>query len=99
MKYFIENVRPRKFTEGSWFDDWDFWKGVMYEVKSAMAYDLYVEAAENEHIEYETIDSAFEAGERVYVDKNSIVICGIEMSDEELFKARLEGKVGKGIFK
>ncbi len=71
----------------------------MVEVDSAKAYDLYVESFENNHILYETIDWACETGEKVYVNKNSVVLCGIEMSDEELFKRRLNGTVAQEIFK
>ncbi len=99
MKYFIEMTRPKRFLVGV-FEDFTFKKNVMFEVEHDTAYDLYVEAAENEHITHEQIDWAFETGEYVYVDVtgNAVALTGVEMSDEVLFKNRLKGWVGKEVF-
>jgi len=101
LKYFIEMVRPRRMYQLGPIGEIDFQlqKLTMYEVASDKAYDCYVESSENGHITFEQVDWAFETGELVYVDENSVVVCGIEMSDQELLKRRLTGGVGKEIFK
>lgn len=98
VKYFIENTRARKFEDGL-FAGWKFKKHVMFEVDADKAYDLYAAIADRGELDYGRISWAWETGARFYVNENSVVICGIEMSDEELFKRRLNGTVGKEVFK
>lgn len=92
-------TRPKRFEAGP-FKDFTFEKNVMFEVKSAVAYDLYVAAAENDYMPHEQIDWSFETGELVYADGTgtAVALMGIEMSDELLFKRRLKGTIGKEVF-
>jgi 5'(3')-deoxyribonucleotidase len=99
MKYFIEATRPRAMYTLGPLANFKFAKHTMYEVTSDKAYDLYLEAADHDHLFYDKVSWAWETGERVYVDENSVVICGLDISDEDVFKMKLEGKVGSGIFK
>lgn len=94
MKYFMSPTRPfGSVTFGLQME-----KHGVYEVPSALAYDLYVEAeaiARN-RMEYEHIDASFELGRNVYVH-NWVRLWGDEMTDKELFKLRLNGDVKKEV--
>ena len=94
MKYFISPTRPF----GSVTFSLQMEKHGVYEVPSALAYDLYVEAEANpkNRMEYEHIDHAFESGYNVYVN-NFVRLWGDEVTDKELFKMRINGDVKKEV--
>lgn len=94
-------VRPRRMYMLGPIGEIDFQmqKLTMYEVSSDKAYECYVEAADNKNIAFDTVKWAWETGSRCYVDENSVVICGIEMTNQEVLKKRLQGTVGKESFK
>lgn len=92
MKYFVSPTRPfGSVTFGLQME-----KRGVYEVPSALAYDLYVEAEATpmNRLTWENIDSTFECGHNVYVG-NYVRLWGEEMTDKELFKLRLNGDVKK----
>lgn len=94
MKYFVSPTRPfGAVTFGLQME-----KHGVYEVPSALAYDLYVEAEAEprNRMSYEHIDSAFERGQNVYVN-NFVRLWGDEVTDKELFKLRISGDVKKEI--
>ena len=92
MKYFISPTRPY----GSVTFGLQMEKQGVYEVDSALAYDLYVEAEAEprNRMTYEMIDSSFECGRNVYVN-NLVRLWGDEITDKELFKLRINGDVKK----
>ena len=94
MKYFVSPTRPF----GAIRFGLQMEKHGVYEVPSALAYDLYVEAEANpkNRMQYEHIDHSFETGYNVYVN-NFVRIWGDEMTDKELFKMRINGDVKKEV--
>lgn len=99
LKYFIEATRPRAMYTLGPLADCKLAKHTMYEVTSEQAHALYMESANCENIAFGEVEQAWKDGYRVYVDLNSVVICGIEMTDKQVFEGRLKGNIGKAILK
>jgi len=74
-----------------------FGKRLLKEVSPDIAWQLYEDAADANNLMHDQVSWAWETGARVYVDQNSVVIYGLELSDSEVFKMKLEGKIAQGI--
>lgn len=93
MKYFAEQVRAVRI------DEFQFGKKKVFEVSYEKAEYLYgLHGIENEQPE-DNVKALFERGQFVNVHHMGILIYGMDISDSETFKRRLEGQVAKEVWK
>jgi hypothetical protein len=97
VRYFAEQVRAVRI------DSFQFGKHKVFEVSYKKAQDLY-----HRHVkEYkhdgmaneEDVKALFERGQFVNIHKMGLLIYGKDLSDSELFKQRLEGKIEQEVWK
>jgi len=90
MKYFVRMTRPIKF------DDFQFRKGVTFEVSASIALEFYHEWCDRQN--KATYDGEayvlFDNGTDIQVHKNALRVHGEDWDDKELFKRRLAGDIG-----
>lgn len=93
MKYFVTQVRAVRI------DDFQFSRGKIFEVSYEKAQYLYgLHGIENEQIE-DNVNALFERGQFVNIHHMGLLIYGKDISDSEAFKQRLNGEVGKEVWK
>lgn len=94
MKYFVRMTRPIKF------DDFQFEKGVTYEISANNAMDFYHEWCERQN--QATYDGEayvlFDNGTTIQVHKNALQVYGMAWDDKELFERRLKGEISGRIW-
>jgi hypothetical protein len=97
MKYFAEQVRAVRI------DEFQFGKKKVFEVSYEKAQNLYCrhvkEVTHDGMANEEDVEALFERGQFVNIHKMGLLIWGKELSDSELFKQRLEGKIEKEVWK
>lgn len=93
MKYFVKQVRAVRI------DDFQFKKNALFEMSSKKAKELYLLHVIENSNKQEDVAKLFERGQFVNVHKLGLVFHGEDISDQELFKSRLEGKLEKEVWK
>lgn len=92
MKYFVKQVRAVRI------DEFQFRKGLTFEMSHEVAKDLYWKHALENQKPTELGNELFERGQFVNLHPLGLVFYGEDCTDAELFKDRLNGKIAKEVW-